>query len=61
KPGRAGRRGTVLEAFGRIEPALEVTEPSDSRGQVRVEKQELRRWLQEAGRPPESRARRKRL
>ena len=36
KPGHAGRRGTVLEAFGRIEPALQVTEPSDSRGQVRV-------------------------
>lgn len=35
KVASAGRRGTVLEAFARVEPALEVTEPSNSRGQVR--------------------------
>lgn len=35
KPATAGRRGTVLEAFGRVKPALAVTEPPTSRGQVR--------------------------
>ena len=37
KPATAGRRGTVLEAFGRVKPALAVTEPPTSRGQVRRE------------------------
>eukprot|EP00903_Cladosiphon_okamuranus_P008706 g8340.t1 len=50
KPATAGRRGTVLEAFGRVKPALAVTEPPTSRGQVRVEKEELRRWLREVRR-----------
>lgn len=35
KAASAGRRGAVLEAFRRVTPALAVTEPSNSRGQVR--------------------------
>lgn len=33
---RAGRREAIIEAFGLVEPALEVAEPSSSRGQVRT-------------------------